>query len=163
MRYSPYFAVLLCVLIAWAASACAPAPTPVVPGATVTIATPTNATAPAEQNVRLGQDFTLRVGQSAVIADEGFRVRFVSLLSDSRCPRNVACVWAGQAQISVVARHIDDESPALTLTIVGEQPQNDTRLAKWSGYTVEFKALTPYPGDEKANSEPEARLMVSKP
>lgn len=111
----------------------------------------------------LGQDFVLRVGQTAVIADEGFRARFVSLLGDSRCPRNVACVWAGQAQISVVASHLNDESPPLTLTIVGEGAQNDTRLAKWSGYTIELKRLVPYPGDATADGNPEATLMVTKP
>jgi hypothetical protein len=117
---------------------------------------------PSDKSVPLDQDFTLKLEQSAVIDAENFNLRFASVLEDSRCPRNVACVWQGQAQIALFAKHKDNESPQLRLTIVGERPQNDTRLLVWSGYTIEFKALSPYPGDGKPKSNSEATLNISK-
>lgn len=51
--------------------------------------------------VRLGQEFQLRAGQQAIVEGEGLRVRFVSVLEDSRCPEDVRCIWGGNAEVLV--------------------------------------------------------------
>jgi len=53
--------------------------------------------------VRLGQEFNLRVGQQAAVNGGHFRVRFASVANDSRCPANVTCVWAGNAEVLIEA------------------------------------------------------------
>ena len=51
----------------------------------------------------LGAPVQLAPGQSAVIANDELEVQFVRIASDSRCPRDVACLWAGEviAQLEV--------------------------------------------------------------
>ena len=51
--------------------------------------------------------FELRVGDAALTTDD-LRMRFDAVRSDSRCPSDALCVWAGEAVI------------ALTLSRAGE-------------------------------------------
>jgi len=148
--------ILVFVLSGSTIVACQPA------GTTLPSPEPSSQATPTELNVRLDQDFTLRLGQSALISDENLRVRFASVLEDSRCPKNVACVWEGQARIVLIARYRDVESPQLTATIMGVNPQNDSRLVDWSGYTFTFKALDPYPGDTGPKTDVRVTLALSK-
>ncbi len=50
--------------------------------------------------VELGQSFSLRVGESARTAGS-LQVGFESVSNDSRCPKGVQCVWAGDAILKV--------------------------------------------------------------
>jgi hypothetical protein len=52
------------------------------------------------------EKFTLAPGDVAAIEDTGLRVQFVSVTSDSRCPADAICVWAGDAVAAV--RIFDD-------------------------------------------------------
>ncbi|HQX90987.1 MAG TPA: hypothetical protein PL007_01980 [Thermomonas sp.] len=46
------------------------------------------------------QTITLGIGEKATLAD-GSRLTYLSLVNDSRCPPNVQCIWAGDAEISL--------------------------------------------------------------
>ncbi len=47
----------------------------------------------------LGEPFTLGPGQSASIPGEDLTVRFAEVVSDSRCPAGVTCIWAGEVEL----------------------------------------------------------------
>lgn len=51
--------------------------------------------------VALGEEFTLRVAETAQVAETGLRVGYVELVDDSRCPPEVTCVWEGDAVVRV--------------------------------------------------------------
>jgi len=42
-------------------------------------------------------EFTLTPGQTADIAGEDLSIKFVEVVSDSRCPTGATCIWAGEA------------------------------------------------------------------
>jgi hypothetical protein len=46
----------------------------------------------------LGQEFTLPVYMTAEVTGESLLIRFVGVISDSRCATGVHCLWAGQAK-----------------------------------------------------------------
>jgi len=46
--------------------------------------------------VSLGQEFSLRIGESATIKGEELQVRFLEVTEDSRCPTGVVCIWEGR-------------------------------------------------------------------
>lgn len=50
--------------------------------------------APAMQTVTLG------IGEQFVLSD-GSRLTYMSLVNDSRCPPDVQCIWAGDAEIAL--------------------------------------------------------------
>ena len=53
-------------------------------------------TARLKTAIGLGQDFSLRIGNSINIKGEQFKIRFVEVTGDSRCPTGAVCVWEGR-------------------------------------------------------------------
>jgi hypothetical protein len=49
----------------------------------------------------LGKEFTLAIGQSATISSENLKIEFLDVTADSRCPKDVECVWAGEVSCSL--------------------------------------------------------------
>src|SRR4030042_6598201 len=56
---------------------------------------------PGDIQARLGEDFSLSIGQRALIAGENLGIRFEEVTEDSRCPRGVTCIWAGRVTCMV--------------------------------------------------------------
>lgn len=88
--------------------------------------------------VRLGQEFNLRVGQQAVVEGGRFKVRFVSVVNDSRCPADVTCVWAGNAEVLIEAE-AGRRRARLKLNTHGGA--NFPQEGRHQQYTVELVAL----------------------
>jgi len=55
------------------------------------------AASPSPASIRLGQDFTLKVGETAILEGGRLEVGFLAVEADSRCPRDVQCAWEGDA------------------------------------------------------------------
>ena len=68
---------------------------------------------------RLGQPFSLRVGQRIGLKRAGLRIRFVAVTEDSRCPAGVTCVWAGNAKVQIEVGSNHRDSQTLTLNTAG--------------------------------------------
>lgn len=63
-------------------------------------ATTATTTITAQEPPAAMQTITLGIGEKATLAD-GSRLTYLSLVNDSRCPPNVQCIWAGDAEISL--------------------------------------------------------------
>lgn len=94
---------------------------------------------PSGEKVPLGQEFTLAVGQSAVV-EENVRLTLKSVTDDSRCPVDVTCVWEGDAKVSV---------DVLTPTPREEHELHTSgrfdREAKHGAYQIKLVRLEPAP------------------
>jgi hypothetical protein len=114
------------------------------------------------KSVRPGREFRLRAGQSAVLKTGSLRIKFAAVENDSRCPKNVTCVWAGNAEalLEVGARSGRGKSLKLS-TSAGQQFSNE---AKYGGYKVKLVGLSPYPEDGRkiAARDYTVTLLVSK-
>ena len=101
--------------------------------ATLSVACGSNPSTPS-----LPATVTLALGESAIA--ESVRVTFVKVQSDSRCPINAVCVWAGDAiaQFRITA-HGNEAAPDLSLA------DPTKRATTIGGITVEFEALQPHP------------------
>src|SRR5919206_5039217 len=62
----------------------------------------TRRAAPAQKE-RVGREFKIKVGRTVTLKGESLRLRFVRVADDSRCPTNVDCVWAGNAEVLIEA------------------------------------------------------------
>jgi hypothetical protein len=83
----------------------------------------------------------LAPGQSAVFAAEKLEVRFTGIASDSRCPNDVACVWAGEIIVRLSIR-----SDGKTT----EQEIRDTQSGAIGAYKVTVLDVLP----ARATSQP---------
>ena len=90
----------------------------------------------------LDEPFRLRIEEEAQFPDEHLVVRFVALVGDSRCPSDVNCIWAGDAEIEMlVARGDEGVSLRLHTHGGGRHP----RQAAAFGFTLRLESLDPYP------------------
>jgi len=83
---------------------------------------------------------TIRVGRTILVGD--VRIRFEAVESDSRCPMDVVCVWAGDAVANLVVEKTSTESPAVSLRLhTYLEPRNGVAY----GVRIELLTLQPYP------------------
>ncbi len=54
---------------------------------------------------RVGKEFSLKVGQQAKVDGVDLNLKFTGVPQDSRCPTNVNCVWAGNAEVALEWTH----------------------------------------------------------
>lgn len=104
-------------------------------------------------------DFTLTPGQTADVAGEDLSIRFVEVVSDSRCPKGATCIWAGEASCL-----IEVTSSGSTFSKVLTQPGAASPATdEFADYGVTFDLL-PYPemGKVVKHDDYTLRMTVSK-
>jgi hypothetical protein len=114
---------------------------------------------PGQVEAELDSEFVLPIGTEAVIKGENLRIEFLEVTEDSRCPRNVECVWAGEAGYTLIISQ-DDNSEQVEITEPGAGGQVSYT---WQDYEI-HTSLEPYPqdpGDIEAGDY-RLRMRVSK-
>jgi len=93
-------------------------------------------------SVVLGAERTLTLAPGTEVAPFGdpFRVTFLAVTNDSRCPIDAMCVWAGNAEVQIGVRL--GMGPTLPDTLNTGVMPND---AIWWGYRITLVGLTPVP------------------
>jgi len=109
---------------------------------------------PAE--AELDKEFTLAVGESAAIKGEDLSIRFVEVISDSRCPKDAICIWLGE-----VSCLVEITSNGSTFGKVLTQPGLSAPVTtNYGRYDILFNVL-PYPQAGKAIKSSEYRLQLT--
>jgi hypothetical protein len=90
--------------------------------------------------VVLGKEFDLKVGDSAVLADQGLIIKFKSVNYYSRCPTGAICVWEGNAKVVLELKN--SEGDTLTAKL---NTSLEPRAVEFANITIELKNLSPYP------------------
>ena len=101
--------------------------------------------------VVLGRDFTLRPGESIRLPPRSL-LSFVAVPEDSRCPPEVQCIWAGNAELSL---RLDDTRFAINTTV-------EPREAVVGGYRFQLVALTQRPLGDTVSTNYSATLRVTR-
>jgi hypothetical protein len=119
--------------------------------------------AAARQPARLGREFRIGVGRAATFGREDLRVRLVSVESDSRCPVNVACVWAGNAEVLVEVGAKNGRGGRTLRLNTSASPERPAE-GRFGRYTVRLVGLTPQPATTRKIRAREytAALLVTK-
>jgi hypothetical protein len=114
------------------------------------------------QSVRLGREFKLKVGRSVTFERQSLRLRLLSVAGDSRCPLNVACVWAGNAEVLVEVGNRSGKGKT-TLRLNTNPSREGAGEGKYGHYSVKLVELSPQPRDGRKIKAGEytATLLVS--
>ena len=113
---------------------------------------------PCDVEAGLGQEFSLAIGQKAQITGENLEISFKEVSEDSRCARDVTCVWEGRV-VCILEITQDGVLTEITLT----QPGLADQAAQEShqGYTFTFN-VEPYPEEaDKQIKSSEYRLLLT--
>ena len=85
-------------------------------------------------------EVTLGYGDEVAVNGSVVRVAFGQVLSDSRCPTDVVCVWEGNAEVEIGIRA--GMGPTVPLRLNTTQ---EPRFVDWQGIRVTLLALMPAP------------------
>lgn len=89
------------------------------------------------------------------IAYEGYELRFEGVLEDSRCPLDVACVWAGEARALVTVSAPDGGQQEVILST-----QPDGASADLGDATVTLESLWPEPYSTQTIAPTDYRVLL---
>jgi len=106
-----------------------------------------------------GQEFTLYLDQTATIDGEHMEIRFAEVISDSRCPQSVQCIWAGEASCLTYITRTDTSSAPYKLVLL-QSGGVDSAEQSFDGHVVKFR-LEPYPVAGKTTPKSERRLVMT--
>jgi hypothetical protein len=115
----------------------------------------------AVKAVRLNKEFTLSEGRRVTLKGTNLWITFVAVESDSRCPSDVNCVWAGNAAVQV---QVNSGRRSKTLTLNTGRGAAFPSEIEFKGYRVKLVNLNPYPrSDRKIPADGyAATLLVTK-
>jgi hypothetical protein len=91
------------------------------------------------KRVGLDREFNLRPGQGALVRIEGLRIGFDSVIEDSRCPKGVDCIWAGQGKIRIKLNKTNKKPASVELSTL------EPGKVSYLGYQISLVGLSPYP------------------
>lgn len=113
---------------------------------------------PGERGIVLDQEFKLKIGESAK-ASEGLKIEFDSVTEDSRCPKGVTCVWAGNAKILLKVKKDAGKAADVELNT-----NINPKTSRYLEYELSLKELKPYPESNATikSSDYEVTLTVRK-
>jgi hypothetical protein len=114
--------------------------------------------APGEEVVLI--DF----GDRVTVAGGDLALSFVDVVTDSRCPADVTCAWAGEVAVALEVQVGGQPPQALTLGgptnsrgLLDPSPAGGevTSAATVGGYEIQLLAVTPYPATAASLPEKE--------
>lgn len=112
-----------------------------------------------QTTVQVGSPFQLAYGET--VSFKQLHIRFSKVLSDSRCPNGVQCIWAGEVSVELeLSENNQTETVALTLA------RDSTEKSVLNGkYRLSLLAVTPQPqeGQELASKAYHLRLLLNLP
>lgn len=111
--------------------------------------------------VDLGQEFKLKAGRQVAVKGTKLWIRFVGVSNDSRCPKDVQCVWAGNAAVRLL---VSAGRSRQNLTLNTNKSPTLTTEAQFHDYNIKLIELSPYPrkGHKIAARSYTATLLISK-
>ena len=106
-------------------------------------------------SARLGDPFWIDYGETAALDDGALRITFDGTLNDSRCPKDVACIWAGSAKIQLRMIQGTKQPDSLSLAIPGlvSVPYTEHGFVAKASYQFKLLQLGPYPSADEAGGE----------
>jgi hypothetical protein len=101
----------------------------------------------------LGEEFDIKMGQEIIFPEQNINLQFKAVPEDSRCPKGVSCVWAGNAKIAILFNKQEENLNTYT----------DPKKALIANYDIELISLSPYPTYKEEIPEKDyvAKLLIT--
>src|SRR3990167_1527468 len=61
------------------------------------------------KSIQLNKEFTLEMGETAMLKEDDLRIKFLEVVEDSRCPSGFQCIRGGSVRIKVDARYDNEK------------------------------------------------------
>lgn len=103
----------------------------------------------------------VKVSKGETVVLKGVSIKFIEVTEDSRCPKDVTCIWAGRAIVKV---EVDANGKKEIKTLIfgevrpGEEP--NTNLYSSNDFAINGLTLNPYPISENPGKETKYTLLI---
>lgn len=88
----------------------------------------------------------LNEGENRFLKDYQMNVTFKGISEDSRCPKDVNCIWAGVAVAQIEVMGTATRPMTLEIATIDNKARNYSASAVFNGYTISLADVQPYPG-----------------
>ena len=85
---------------------------------------------------------SVQIHEEKNVPRAGFRIKFVEMVDDSRCPVDTTCVWAGNAKVRIEVSEPGRRGKTQTFELNSNTPPT---LIRFNGYELKLVDLTPHP------------------
>lgn len=85
-------------------------------------------------------------GENRFLKEYQMNVTFKGISEDSRCPKDVNCIWAGVAVAQVEVMGTTTRPMTLEIASIDNKSRNYNASAVFNGYTISLADVQPYPG-----------------
>ena len=89
-------------------------------------------------------------GENKFLKEYEMNVTFKGISEDSRCPKEVTCVWGGVAVADVEVMGLATRPVVLHLATTENAGRNHFQSADFNGYTISLTEVNPYPTSQKS-------------
>jgi len=122
------------------------------------------------RSAKLDEAFSVAQGQLLKVTGAGTDLLGLQVeeVTDSRCPKDVVCVWYGNAVVKVKVLGRNKKGQSVTFCIGDCRPEpmrnKHTQVVEVEGqkYEITLLDVIPYPSSEEQASEKNVKLQVSK-
>lgn len=104
-------------------------------------------------------DSTFLVPLEKSITKARVTITLAAVLEDSRCPRNITCMWEGKAVVELNVREPGQESQKMTVVF---QNQSQSIIARTKHTVFTALRLLPYPSDSGTNTAYQLEVATTK-
>lgn len=85
----------------------------------------------------------LKEGENKFLKEYEMNVTFNKMTEDSRCPKDVDCIWAGVATAEVEFMGVYTRPVTLMLSTMTDAKKGYSKSQNFNGYTIELVEITP--------------------
>ncbi|HYP00396.1 MAG TPA: hypothetical protein VER76_09435 [Pyrinomonadaceae bacterium] len=111
----------------------------------------------------MSQTVNVRYGQEVAVPGHKFKIKFVSVPEDSRCPKGVNCIWAGNVRVLLHVTKAKSKPVKVELNL---NPRDfpDGQAANYGNYKLKLVSVEPYPvdGQQRVVKDYTVTLGISK-
>lgn len=94
------------------------------------------------QSYIFGQEFNIKYRETIYITNTDTKITFSEMMGDSRCPSDVQCIWAWEANIILLFDYPDTTSETLEISF---QWITEGMYSSMWDMMLELQELSPYP------------------
>lgn len=113
------------------------------------IKTETSEIGDVKTSTKEGEIIYFKEGENKFLKEHQMNVTFKGISEDSRCPKDVQCVWSGVAVAQIEVMSTTSRPMNLQIASIENAGKNYHKSAFFSGYEIQLAEVTPYPENSK--------------
>jgi hypothetical protein len=108
----------------------------------------------------LGDPIEVYLGETVTDCGKELSLTFVELVSDSRCPANVQCVWQGMVEVKL-SINIQGRESTFHLSSEPDHGEKIPNSKVIEGYRIKLENVLPYPVEGTSVKDKERLVILS--